>query len=342
VQSTSLSRFNTLWLPVMLVLSLLSGCGEPDEEEIAEIASYDALYANNNDNVVRVLSYRPAELMSPILERFTAETGIETELLVRRGDEVVTFFTENHTMPVQDLIVAVDSQRFQKIAETGALRKLPEAALSSIPQQWQDAEGLWLGLTWRLRAVLQPADEDYVDYLTLAEKVRNGQRVCVRDGSHLYNQGLLNWLSDEQGEAVAQAWAAAAFDQRQPIEGGDSDQIHALLQGQCDYALVNHYYVARIFDQADNQTRQKLAQLRFGPAESQGPVSLYTNISGIAVTRNGDNPAGANQLAIWLATAENQAAYAEAVYEFPAAWPEGNATLSPALDAYKHLYQSVR
>ncbi|MGF1642245.1 MAG: hypothetical protein ACFCUJ_01275 [Thiotrichales bacterium] len=311
-------------------VGLLGGCGKT--EPSAAVAPGSAT------EPVRVLSYRPDEVMEPLLARFTAETNIPTQLEVRSGEGVVEYFTSPPAGPIPDLIVVVDSQRLAGIAEAGALRALPSAALEQIPPQWRDTQGRWLGLSWRLRAVLQPTDGGSVGYRELTDLVANGRRVCVRGGDHVYNRGLLTWLAGRDGDEAAQRWAAAVHGARQPVEGGDRDQIRALTRGECDYAVVNHYYLARMLHETDDlELRQRLGMLRFGPKPEHEPSGLYGNLSGIAVTREGGNQAGADRLALWLAAPANQSAYAAAVFEFPAAWPDGAGTLPPALDALKHL-----
>lgn len=328
--------------PRSIVLALMSSvllvaCSEPEaisteaHEAMGEVEAIPA--------VVRVLSYRDAEIMFPLLSRFTAETGIETELMVRKGDGVVDFFQspESDSEGVPDVIIAVDSQRFQRLAALEVLRPLPAAALEHIPQRWQGEAGLWLGLSWRLRAVLQPADGPYVGYAELVERLQGGAALCARDAEHLYNRGLVHWLAARHGEAWAMAWSEQVLNARQALEGGDVDQVRALLRGECDYALVNHYYVARLMDQTDDEAIEQLRAWRFGPSVEQASEPLYANLSGIALTQKGAQAEAADQLASWLARPEQQTLYAAAVYEYPAAWPQGGADLAEALQAFGHL-----
>ena len=291
---------------------------------------------------VKVLSYRPADVMAPLLARFTKETGIPTELDVRRGEGVVEYFQKAAEGPRPDVIVVVDAQRLAAVAETGALRPLPPRALDRIPEAWRDSSGMWAGLSWRVRAVLQPSDGPYVGYQELLGKLSEGKRVCVREGDHVYNRGLTAWLRQREGDEFARAWLETVHGKREPISGGDRDQIRAMAQGLCDYAVVNHYYFARmVAEEEDAALRDRLASLRFGPAPGHGSHPLHANVSGIALTREAGNPHGAEQLAMWLMSPENQAAYAKAVWEFPAAWPNGGAVLAEAMQPFAHLRASA-
>ena len=54
-------------------------------------------------------------------------------------------------------------------------------------------------------------------------------------------------LIEQLGEAQAQGWAQAvrANMAREP-KGGDTDQLKAVAAGECDVAISNHYYYARL------------------------------------------------------------------------------------------------
>lgn len=291
---------------------------------------------------VKVLSYRPAEVIEPLLARFTRETGVPTALDVRRGEGGVEYFLTPREGPPADVILLVDAQRLDALAEKGVLRSLPPQAMRHVPETWRDPGGLWAGMGWRVRAVLQAQDGPYVGYRELLAELGEGKRVCVREGDHVYNRGLSAWLKQREGEDFARMWAARVHDKREPIPGGDRDQITAMANGLCDFAVVNHYYFARMAAEAEDAgLRERLARLRFGPAPEHGAQPLYGNVSGVAVTRASANPRGADRLAGWLMSPENQAAYAEAVWEFPTAWPNGGAALAEKLRPLAHMRASV-
>src|SRR5690606_12144766 len=83
-------------------------------------------------------------------------------------------------------------------------------------------------------------------YETLADPAYEG-RVCVRSSGAIYNVSLLAALIARWGEDEAQAWTNGVVRNMARVpSGGDTDQIRAVMAGECDLALVNHYYLARL------------------------------------------------------------------------------------------------
>jgi iron(III) transport system substrate-binding protein len=346
----SIPNFTTRLCGLTLIACLLIGCNPSTEEASTETsplpsaaeASTAALENEPTDTMVSsaeteqqviVYSYRPEPVIRPLLDAFSAETGIETQLKIYPGDSLLAQYHQEPSNIEADLLVLVDAMRFQILADANHLRPLPQAALDHIPDGFKARDDLWLGLGVRARAALwkdpQYAPAEASDLISLAEQAR----VCVREGMHIYNRSFLSWLIATEGEDTAQEWATAIYPNREPIVGGDRAQIAAVLEGNCDVALVNHYYLAMLAQQ-DTGT-ELLDTLTFGWQDPNTPVQ--TNISGIAVTQQGANTAAADQLAIWLSRPENAQRYAASVFELPVNWQQQPEAVAPHVAAFSQL-----
>ncbi|WP_417578662.1 hypothetical protein [Nitrincola sp.] len=307
------------------------------DEATQDLADSDAAEPSSTPMQVIVYSYRPEPVIRPLLDAFSEETGIETQLKIYPGDSLLSQYHQDPDSIAADLLVLVDAMRFQILADANHLRPLPQAALDYIPDGFKARDDLWLGLGVRARAALwkdsQYAPAGPADLIQLAEHAR----VCVREGMHIYNRSFLSWLIATEGEAMAQDWAAAVYPQRQPVNGGDRAQIAALLDDSCDVALVNHYYLAMLAQQ-DTDT-DLLNTLTFGWQDPNTPVQ--TNISGIAVTRQGANAEAADQLAAWLSRPENAQSYAASVFELPVNWQQQPEAVAPHVAAFSQLQPST-
>lgn len=308
---------------------------EPASDEmISDLAEQETTELAQSATQVIVYSYRPEQVVQPLLDAFTAETGIETQLKVYPGDSLLAHYHQSPDTIEADLLVLVDAMRFQILADANILRPLPQAALEQIPEGFKAKDDLWLGLGVRARAALwkdaQFAPAGPADLIPLAEQ----GRICIREGMHIYNRSFLGWLIATDSETTAQAWATAIYPQRAAIAGGDRAQIAALMEGHCDVALVNHYYLAML----THQDPALLDSLTFGWQDPDTPVQ--TNISGIAVTQQGANTAAADQLAIWLSRPENAQRYAASVFELPVNWQTQPEAIAPHVAAFSQLQPS--
>lgn len=282
-----------------------------------------------------VLSYRTAESLAPLLAGFTEATGIAVALDVRSADAIVDVFRAPRPDVDPDLVISVDALRFDAMAALGAFRPLPADVLARVPVSMRDPAGQWVGLSWRIRAPFhRPGVAPVADLSALAAHARAG-RFCTRPADHVYNLGVVAWLVAREGEAVAETWARAVFGTPALVDGGDSVQAMAVVDGRCDVALVNHYYVARLRQSEDEAVRAAATAGHFGYGVPDAPV--IANVSAIALPRRSARPEAAEALARWLVRAEALRLHAEIFSEFPAGWPELDGQLPKALQPMRGL-----
>ena len=70
--------------------------------------------------------------------------------------------------------------------------------------------------------------------------------VCHRSSSNAYSQTLMAAMIENHGVEAARNWAEGMVINfaREP-QGGDTDQLRALVSGECDISVSNTYYFAR-------------------------------------------------------------------------------------------------
>ena len=113
-------------------------------------------------------------------------------------------------------------------------------------------------------------------------------------------------------------------------KGGDTDQIKAVASGECDIAVTNSYYLARLMRSSkpeDVAVVNKVGVV-FPNQESWG---THLNIAGGAVAKHSKNQANAIKFLEYLASPEAQNYFANGNNEWPAA--KGVALDNPALKA---------
>ncbi|MEO1620641.1 MAG: extracellular solute-binding protein, partial [Cyanobacteria bacterium J06632_3] len=142
-------------------------------------------------------------------------------------------------------------------------------------------------------------------------------RVCIRSSENVYNQSLLGSMVESIGAEATEEWVSGLVNNfaRQP-EGGDTDQIKAVAAGQCDVAIVNHYYWARLAksDDADNQAAVEKTALFFPNQEDRG---THVNVSGMGLVAGAPNPENAIAFMEFLVSDAAQEVFADSNNEYP-------------------------
>ncbi len=272
------------------------------------------------DGVVNVYTYRQPELIQPVLDAFTAETGIRTEVLFLDKGLEERVQAEGQNSPV-DVIMTVDISRLTKAKEAGITQALDDAKVNAdIPAEYRDPEGHWFGLTKRARVVYASKDrvkDTAITYADLADPKWKG-KLCMRSGQHDYNLALISAAIAHWGPEKTDEWLKGlkANLGRKP-DGGDRPQAGAIFAGECDIAIGNTYYVGlmRTNDKDPKEKEWGNAINVIFPTFENGKT--HVNISGIALAKYAPNRDNAVKLIEFLASDKAQQIYAEKNFEYP-------------------------
>ena len=271
---------------------------------------------------VNIYSYRQPELIAPLLDAFTKETGIETNVLYLDKGLEERIEAEGQNSPA-DLIFTVDIGRLNNAKEKGITQPVEKEEINSaIPAQYRDSEGHWFGLTTRGRVVYASKErvtQDTITYEELADPKWKG-KICTRDGQHAYNIALFSSMIAHHGEEKAKEWLTGLKNNlaRKPT-GNDRAQAKAIFAGECDLGLGYTYYVG-LMQTNEKEPEQKdwakAIKVLFPNSADRG---THVNISGMALAKHAPNKDEALKLMQFLASAQGQEIYAEQVFEYPIA-----------------------
>ncbi|MEB3209842.1 MAG: Fe(3+) ABC transporter substrate-binding protein [Leptolyngbyaceae bacterium] len=270
---------------------------------------------------LNLYSSRHYDTDDALYEGFTEETGIEINLIEAEADELLSRIESEGENSPADILMTVDAGRLWRAEEMGLFQPVDSEALTAaIPENLRHPDGLWFGLTQRARVLVY--NKETVDpaelstYEDLADPKWKG-RVCIRSSSNIYNQSLMGSMVESLGVEAAEEWAKGLVSNlaREP-EGGDTDQIKAVAAGQCDVAVANHYYWARLA-KSDDAAEQEIADQVGVFFPNQGDRGTHVNISGAGVLANAPNYENAVLFLEYLVTPEAQAIFAEGNNEYP-------------------------
>ncbi len=268
---------------------------------------------------VNIYSHRQPELIQPLLDAFTTETGITTNIAFVDKGMVERLVAEGDRSPA-DLVLTVDIARLTQVVEAGVTQAVQSDVLeANIPAAYRDANDMWFGLTTRARIVYASKDRvkpgEVTTYEDLASDKWKG-RLCTRSGTNDYNLALLGAVIAHDGVEAATTWATGlkANLARKP-DGGDRDQVKAIWAGECDISLGNTYYMGQMLADPEQVPWAESVSIVFPTFEKTG--GTHMNISGVAMTKSAPNKAAALKLMEWLSSDHAQKIYAETNNEFP-------------------------
>ena len=248
-------------------------------------------------------------------EEFTKRTGIQVRTFNGNTAELFERLKAEGDRTPADVLLTVDAGNLWNAARAGLLAAIDSPTVeANIPAHLRDPERRWVGLTVRARTIMYNTAKVRASELSTYEalgdpKWRN--RLCLRPSGYIYNQSLIATLIKRHGEAKAEeivrGWAA----NNPTLIQGDTNVLKAIAAGQCDVALANHYYLARI-----------LAREPSFPVApfwaNQQTTGTHVNVSGAGVTTHARNRANAVKLLEFLSGTEAQQMLADTSMEFPA------------------------
>ncbi|PZQ99642.1 MAG: iron ABC transporter substrate-binding protein [Cereibacter sphaeroides] len=267
---------------------------------------------------VNIYSHRQPELIQPLLDAFTAETGITTNVaFVDKG--MVERLKAEGDRSEADVVLTVDIARLNEVVESGVTQPVTSEVLTAnIPAEFRDTGNQWFGLTSRARIIYASKERvpegTAITYEELAGPEWKG-KVCSRSGTNDYNLALAAAAIEHMGADNAKTWAEGLKGNlaRKPA-GGDRDQVKAIWAGECDIAIGNTYYMGAMLKDPEQAEWANSVRIIFPTFEGGG---THMNISGMAMTKASPNPEAAVKLMEFLASDEAQRIYAETNNEFP-------------------------
>jgi len=292
----------------------------------AVVASLVGVGTAQASDIVNVYSARKEALIKPLLDEFSANTGIKVNLITGKADALLKRLQVEGSATPADLFITVDAGRLHRAKEAGMLKPVSIPTLEQrIPLELRDSAGYWYGLTLRARPIIYAKDRVTVNELSSYEALAQAQwegRVCLRSSQSVYNQSLVAATINALGPEATQTWMQGMVNNlAKAPSGGDTDQLKAVAAGVCDVTIANTYYLARLINSskpADQAVASKLAV--FWPNQMGAGVAgrgAHFNVSGAGLTQHGKHPEQAQALLEYLASDPAQAWYADINNEYP-------------------------
>ncbi len=266
---------------------------------------------------VNVYTYRETNLIQPLFDAFTKDTGIKVNVISASKGLEQRIKTEGEHSPA-DVLLTVDIGRLQDAKNAGVTQPIVSDVLDeTIPPSFRDPQGHWYGISLRARVIYASKErvkQDHITYEELADPKWKG-KICIRSGQHIYNNALFAAYIAHHGEAKAEEWLRGLkANLAQKPSGGDRDQARDVAAGKCDIGIGNTYYWALMTKNPKQKAWADATKVILPTFEDGG---THVNVSGVVLARHAPNKANAMKLIEWLAGKKAQRMYADSVHEYP-------------------------
>ena len=300
------TKFFPLIAAVPAIAFALAACTGSSDDQSADSAAGET---------VVVYSGRSEEMIEPLFEKFTEETGVPVE--VRYGDtaEMAAQIIEEGDASPADVYYGQDAGALGALDGAGMCAPLADSIANSVPATYRSADGTWTGVTGRARVIAYDstqlsADEVPTSVFDLIDEQWRGQvAIAPTNGSF---QAFVTAMRVAAGEDATREWLQGLIDNDVQLYEKNGLIRDAVDAGEVQLGLINHYYwykkAAEVGEDAMN------VQLAFaGP----GDPGALVNLSGACIVRPTDNADGAGALMEWLLSESAQRWFVETTFEYP-------------------------
>ena len=260
-----------------------------------------------------VYSGRGEALVQPLVERFTAETGIDVDVRYGGTAELAVLILEEGRASPADLYWAQDAGALGALSLAGRLTPLDDALTAALPGIYTSRSNLWVATSGRAR-VLAYSPERTVDtpwptsVFDLTDPAYRGRVAWAPTNGSF--QAFVTAMRVVHGESATEAWLRGMIANDVQAYRNNTTMVEAIAAGEVDYAITNNYYLLRFLA---NDPDYPVAQSFF----DDGDIGNLVNVAGAGIVDTSRNADAARQFLAFLLAPDAQAYFTNEVFEYP-------------------------
>ncbi len=315
-------RFLTVAAGIAAAALAGSGCAASAPGAETDPAAEAAI---ESDGALVLYSGRSEDLVGPLVERFTADTGIEVDVRYGSTGEMAALLLEEGGSTPAQVFLSQDAGALGQLTSAGLSSTLPADIAGAVPDGFTSTDGSWVGVTGRARVIAYDSEQlteaDIPDSTAdLVDPAWKGQ-VAFAPGNASF-QSFVTGLRVLEGEEAADAWVSGIAANDPVLTESNGDSLELVNTGVAQIGLINHYYW---FEAAAEVGAENMrAQLKFLPGDAGGIV----NVTGAAILAGADGDPDAQAFIEYLLSETGQTYFVEETFEYP---------LVPGIDAPEGL-----
>ena len=268
-----------------------------------------------SDDYVILYSGREESLVQPLIDTFSAQTGITVDIRYAGTSELAAQLLEEGIQSPAGVFLSQDAGALGALSDEGLFTTLPVEITDRVETDFSSTDGSWVGITGRARVIVYDSQSvSPEDLPQTADEIVLPQwsgKVAVAPGNASF-QSFVTAYRVLNGESAAEQWVSGlnindpqVFEKNGAILEAVNDGIHPL-------GLINHYYWFLLAEErgVDNMR----AQLHFTQA---GDAASIVNVTGAGVLEAQKLDQDALDLVAFLVSDEAQRYFVESTYEYP-------------------------
>ena len=262
------------------------------------------------DETITIYSGRSEDLIAPLLEQFTAETGIGVEVRYSDSASLAAQILEEGDNVKADVFFSQDAGALGAISQAGAFKQLNEDISPLVDAKYRSTDNTWIGVSGRSRVLsynpeLVTAADLPKSVFDLADAKWKGKIAIAPTNASF--QSSVTAMRLLKGEPATVNWLAAMKENAVLFEK-NSQILEAVETGQVAAGLLNHYYwYERAAEVGEDKMVSKMSWFETGDAGN------LINVAGVGVLS--DKPE-AQTFAKWLLGSTAQTFFVEKTAEY--------------------------
>ena len=277
-----------------------------------------------------IYSGRGESLVGELIERFEDQTGINIRVRYGGTSELALTIGEEGSRSPADIFYGQDAGALSYLAEQDLAARLPADIRATVKNgNLKDDDGFWIATSGRARVMIlspervpNPPDSVF-DLVDPEWKGRVGW--APTNGSF---QAFVTAMRVIHGEDETESWLRGMIDNDVRVYSNNSTQVQAVIDGEIDIGLVNHYY--RFRPQFDDG---RDSAVNYFPPGDAGEAGALINIAGVAILGGAKNEQNALRFIRFLLSEEGQTYFHDETNEYPVAADVEPRVDLPSLDS---------
>lgn len=280
------------------------------------ISSIATLAAAESPKEIKIISDRTEAHLKPIFAAFEKQTGAKVNaVFLDKG-----LINRLETRPTEADIVITKDAELLEIARTKKLLQpySSESINAAVPTEFRDPTNMFFVDAYRARVIFYSVERVKPEQLSTYEDLASPKwkgKLCIRSGFHDYNLSLFGQYFAFYGEKKAKEIITGMQSNlaRNPI-GNDREQAKAIMEGKCDIALMNNYYLPIMQSIPEQQAWAKAVNVFYPNQKDKG---VFIMRSAAALTTAKENAKLATRFLEFLVSADAQKLMVDATFQYP-------------------------
>jgi iron(III) transport system substrate-binding protein len=294
----------------------LAGCGGGNggtggtgsAGDAREVAQVDA-------SKLVVYSGRQEQLVQPLIDQFTRQTGIEVSVRYGNTAQLAAQLLEEGDRTKADVYFSQDGGALGALSKAGRLEPLPQQILDRVPARYRAADGRWVGTSGRSRVIVydpkQLREADVPDTVFALTDPKWKGKIGIAPSNASF-EAFVTAIRVLEGDDAARRWLTGIKANDPQIFDNNVAILNAAEDGVIALGLINHYYW---YEQVAEEGIAKVpARLKFLPGGDPGAL---VNVAGAGILRGSDHAAEAQRFVAFLVSPEAQKFFTDTLKEYP-------------------------